>query len=248
MVVSSALARRLWAEGSPLGHALRVGTDARNLEVVGVVDDPVEVARLERRPGSRGEPILYMALDAERLATMPTVVLLVEGPRAALLAPGIEKAAHDLSPGMAVLGVRTLAELNRAGLVQAEITMVFYSLLGVLCGALGAVGLYGAIAQIVAQRTPEMGLRMALGATRHDVLRLVLRRGIILAISGIAFGVPAAYAAQRIFGSAVLDMPAVDLSTLASVASLVLATALAASYVPARRASRVDPMTALRYE
>jgi len=179
---------------------------------------------------------------------MGSVVLLLEGARAALLAPAVEKAVHEISPGMAILGVRTLADLNRAGLVQAEITMVLYTLLGILCGILGAVGLYGAIAQIVARRTPEMGLRLALGATRRDVLRLVLHRGMALATAGVALGVPGAFAAARIFGSAVLDMPSVDLPTLAWVASLVLATALAASYVPARRASRVDPMTALRYE
>ena len=213
-----------------------------------MVEDPVEVAQLERRPGSRGEPILYAPLDAEHLREGWAVALLVEGPRAALLATAIDKAARDLAPGMAILRMRTLADLNRAGLIQAEMTMVLYTFLGILCGGLGAVGLYGAIAQIVARRTPELGVRMALGATRRDVLRLVLGRGLTLAAAGVAFGVPCAFAAARIFGSAVLDMPPVDVSILAWIASLVLATALAASYVPARRASRVDPMTALRYE
>jgi putative ABC transport system permease protein len=248
-VVSAALARRLWGEtADPLGHALLAEGDARPLEVVGMVDDPVEVAQVERRPGSRGEPILYAPLDAEHLRGARAVVLLVEGTQAALLAPAVEKAAREIAPGMALLRATTLADLNRAGLVQAEITMVLYTFLGILCGALGAVGLYGAIAQLVARRTREIGLRMALGATRGDVLGLVLRRGLALGAAGVVLGVPAAYAAARIFGSAVLDMPSVDLPTLALVAPLVFLTALTASYVPARRASGVDPMTALRHE
>ncbi len=247
-VVSAALAHRLWGEADPLGRTLLMGDDTRALEVVGMVEDPVEVAQIERRPGSRGEPILYSPLDADHLRANSAVVLLVEGPRAALLAPSVGKATRELSPGMAILRMTTLAEVNRAGLVQAEVTSALYTFLGILCGLLGAVGLYGAIAQLVARRTPEIGLRMALGATRRDVLRLVMRRGLTLAAAGVVFGVPGAFAAARIFGSAVLGMAPVDLATLAWVAALVLIAALAASYVPARRASGVDPMAALRHE
>jgi putative ABC transport system permease protein len=247
-VVSAALAHRLWGDTNPLGRTLLMGDATRALEVVGMVEDPVEVAQVERRPGSRGEPILYAPLDADHLRATSAVVLLVEGPRAALLAGSVGEATRELSPGMAILRMTTLADVNRAGLVQAEVTSALYTFLGILCGLLGAVGLYGAIAQLVARRTPEIGLRMALGATRRDVLRLVLRRGLTLAAAGVAFGVPGAFAAARIFGSAVLDMASVELATLVWVAALVLVAALAASYVPARRASGVDPMTALRHE
>ncbi len=247
-VVSAALAHRLWGDADPLGRTLLMGDDTRALEVVGMVEDPVEVAQVERRPGSRGGPILYAPLDADHLRATSAVVLLVEGPRAALLAPSVEEATRELSPGMAILRRTTLAEVNRAGLVQAEVTSALYTFLGILCGLLGAVGLYGAIAQLVARRTSEIGLRMALGATSRDVVGLVLRRGLMLAGAGVVFGVPGAFAAARIFGSAVLDMASVDLATLVWVSALVLVAALAASYVPARRASGVDPMTALRYE
>jgi putative ABC transport system permease protein len=246
-VVTAALAHRLWGDESPLGRTLRVVKEERDLAVVGVVDDPPQVAQVERRPGSRGDPMFYVPLDARFLAK-GGAVLIVDGPRAALLAAPIERAVRRLSPDAAVVGMTTLAEVNRAGLVQADVTRLVYSLLAILCGVLGTIGLYGAVAQAVARRVPEIGLRMALGASRGDVLGLVLRRGLALGALGVALGVPAAFAAQRIFGSAVLDMPAVHLSPLASAAALVVAAALTASYVPARRASRVDPMVALRCE
>jgi putative ABC transport system permease protein len=133
-------------------------------------------------------------------------------------------------------------------LIQVEITSVVYSSLGALSVLLGAVGLFGTIAQTVTRRSREIGIRMAVGASRAEVLRLVLRRGLGLTVIGLALGVPAAFAAVRVFGSAVPDMPAVDLSTMVAGALLVTVAALGASYLPARWAAAVDPMTALRHE
>jgi len=133
-------------------------------------------------------------------------------------------------------------------MIQSEIASVTYSLLGTLCGLLGAVGLYGSLAQLVLRRTNEFGIRRALGATANDVFRLVLRRGSTLALVAIGLGVPTAFAVARIFGSAVPDLPALDLLTLAVGCGLVVALALAASFFPARRATLVDPMVALRHD
>jgi hypothetical protein len=248
-VVSTALARRLWPDADPLGRSILIGESESALEVVGVVPDPVEVARIEHSPGKAGAPIVYLPLGPRALgaATGLTLVIEARAGNAALLAPEVARLLRD-HPGLAMGGAQTLAQLNRTGLIQVEITSVVYSSLGALCVLLGTVGLFGTIAQTVARRTPEIGIRMALGASRPEVMRLVLRRGLGLTAVGVALGVPAAFAAVRIFGSAVPDMPSVDATTLTAGALLVTVAALAATYLPARRAAQVDPMTALRHE
>jgi putative ABC transport system permease protein len=193
--------------------------------------------------------MVYVPLGTKSLGTAAAVTLVVEGRgNAGPLGPEIARAVRDLHPGLVVAGSKTLAEINRAGLIQVEITSVVYSSLGALSVLLGTVGLFGTIAQTVTRRTREIGIRMALGASRAEVLRLVLRRGLGLTVIGLALGVPAAFAAVRVFGSAVPDMPAVDLSTMVAGALLVSVAALGASYLPARWAAAVDPMTALRHE
>jgi predicted permease len=248
-VVSAALGRRLWPEGDPLGRSLLIGDSPRLLEIVGIVQDPVEIARVEHSPGKAGAPIVYVPLAARTLGTQAAVTLLVEGGAGAgARGPEIERLVRTLQAGVGISSVRTLADVNRAGLIQVEITSVTYSVLGALSCLLGTVGLYGAIAQMVARRRREIGIRVALGATRRQISSLVLRRGLGLAGAGIGLGIPAAFAAARIFGSAVPDLPPVDTATLVAGTLLVLATALAASYGPARRATQVDPMVTLRHE
>jgi len=199
--------------------------------------------------GKAGAPVVYLPLTSRSLGTGAEVTLLVEGRgNAGPLGPEIARTVRDLHPGLAIAGVRTVAEINRAGLIQVEITSVVYSSLGALSVLLGMVGLFGTIAQMVTRRTREIGIRMAIGAAQGEVLRLVLRRGLALTVIGVALGVPAAFAAVRVFGSAVPDMPSVDLGTLAAGALLLAAATLGASYMPARWAVRVDPMTALRHE
>jgi predicted permease len=248
-VVTAALARRLWPDTDPLGRSLLIGDAATSREVVGVVHDPVEVARVERSPGKAGAPMVYVPLGIPSLGRGSGLTLVVEGrTNAGPLGLEIARAARDRHPGLGVAGSSTIADINRAGLIQVEITSVVYSSLGGLCVLLGTVGVFGTIAQTVTRRTQEIGIRMAIGASRAKVLRLVLRRGLGLTVIGLALGVPAAFAAVRIFGSAVPDMPSVDLGTLAAGAVLVTVAALGASYVPARWAAAVDPMTALRHE
>jgi len=249
-VVGRSLAERLWPGEDPLGRTLRFGEDPVPLEVIGLVEDPVEVARVEQSAGRRGPPSLFAPLGARAMASTQGAVLLVQGGGApvAALGPTIATLARDLHPRLVLGGARTVADVNRAGLVQVEITSVTYALLGAFCALLGAVGLYGALAQLVARRTREFGIRRALGAEARQIKALVLRRGATLAGASLALGLPAALAAARVFGSAVPDLPPVDATTLLLGALLVLAVALCASYLPAARATRVDPMVALRHD
>jgi ABC-type antimicrobial peptide transport system permease subunit len=145
----------------------------------------------------------------------------------------------------------TVAQLNRENLWGLEILSVSNLVMGVLCALLGAVGVFGAIAQMVARRMQEIGIRMAIGATRRAILMLVLRRSLILAAVAVVIGVPVAVAVVHLMGNLqALGFPliTIDLATLAAVAILVFGTVLAASYAPAQWATRVDPTAMLRYE
>ena len=242
-VISIALARRLWPDADPLGRSLLIGESASPIEVVGVVPDPLEVARLERSPGKTGAPTVYVPLGRPLLGAGAGVTLVAEARGGERREPWSGDRPDRARPSRRSRRGRSedLADINRAGLIQLEITSVVYSSLGTLCVLLGTVGLFGTIAQTVTRRTREIGIRMAIGATRGEVLRLVLRRGLGLTAIGVALGVPAAYAAVRVFGSAVPDMPSVDLATLGLATLLVAAAALGASYGPARWAAHVDP-------
>jgi ABC-type antimicrobial peptide transport system permease subunit len=147
-----------------------------------------------------------------------------------------------------IANVKTMAEYVDESTGSRQLNMV---LLGVFAGAallLAAVGIYGVTAYGVTQRTHEIGIRMALGAGRSDILRLVLRHGLVLAVAGVAVGLAAALALARILESLLYGVSATDAVTFAGVSSLLAVVALAACYVPARRAPRVDPMISLRHE
>jgi putative ABC transport system permease protein len=146
-----------------------------------------------------------------------------------------------------VTAVQTMEELLESGAAQPRFTA---SLLGALAGTallLAVVGIYAVIAYSVAERTHEMGIRIALGAEPADILRLVLRQGMLLALSGIAIGVAASFALTRFLASLLYHVSVTDPATFVMGSLLFAAVALLASYLPARRATRVDPMVALRY-
>jgi len=145
-----------------------------------------------------------------------------------------------------VSDIKTMAAVLETTLGQRRLTML---LLGTFAGVallLALVGIYGAIAYSVAQRTQEVGIRRALGAQQSDILRLMLRRGLTLTLAGVAIGTGAAFALTRVMKAMLFHVSATDPATFAGIAILFLAVAMAASYIPARRAARIDPMDALR--
>lgn len=245
-VVSVSAARELWRDGEALGRSLWVAEGSAPFEVVGIVADPAEVAGslgAGRRPGA----VVYAPLGAKALTGADHVSLVMEtsGP-AAQLKGEVVRAPLDLAPQVAVVGARTVAELDRAGRVHAEVTAVLSALLGLLSALLGAMGLYAAVAHLVVRRRREIGVRMTLGATPAAVRGMVLRRGAALALLGTVLGVPAALAATRVLATGVAGLPGLDGVSLAGAAALMAGAALAACYVPARRATRVDPASTLR--
>ena len=162
----------------------------------------------------------------------------------------IMELVHSVEPAMAIFDVRTMTQsLNTPdGFMLFRLAAVIASSLGLLGLVLAIVGVYGVVSYSAAQRTHEIGIRIALGARRSQVLRTVLRPGVAIILFGSAFGILTAIAVARLVGSFLVGVSAVDPATYIGVSLLLAAIALLASFIPARRATRVDPVQALRYE
>ncbi len=159
-----------------------------------------------------------------------------------------ENAIHELNGDLVVFGVTTLELSERFASFPQRVAGTFVGAFGVLALVLAAVGIYGVTAYTTRQRTHEIGVRMALGARKDDILRLVLGHGLRLMFVGVGLGLAASFALTRFLGSMLLGVTSTDALTFSGVAILLCAVALFACFVPARRATRVDPMVALRYE
>ena len=239
MVISAALARTLWGDADPIGRQVeRVG---QKFTIVGVVGN-VRSQQL----GAESIPAFYMSLHRFRFGPQALVVR-TNGEVAPLVA-ALRAAIKRIDPTVPIFRVRMMDELRAASLQQERLLI---ALLGGFAGValmLAALGTYGVIAFTVQQRTSEIGIRIAIGAQARDVLALVLGQGVRLAAAGIALGVAGAFAVARVLGSMLYETPATDVASYGA-ATLVLAlAALLASLIPARRATRVDPISALRAE
>ena len=163
-------------------------------------------------------------------------------------AAGLRNAVWAVDRDQPIYDVQPLEKIVHASVATPRFRMLLLGIFAALALALAAVGIYGVMAYAVAQRTHEIGIRMALGAEREDVLRMVVWEGLALAGAGVALGLAGAVAATRVLNSFLFGVAATDVRTLAGVSLLLAAVAGAASYIPARRATRVDPNVALRWE
>jgi putative ABC transport system permease protein len=236
-IVDERLARRLWGEANPVGEQLGLIGNAP-LRVVGV-------AAGIRDSGFSGPAAMMVYFPV--YPRTGTVVVRGE-PDPIALAPAIRAVAAELDPAVGISDVQPMdARVTRWFGLQRFTAL----LLGILAGVaafLGVVGLYGVIAFTVSQRTHEIGLRMALGSQRRDVLRLVLGQGTRLALGGVVLGLAGAAGLTRLLSALLFEVSATDPLIFSGVSVILLALAIAACYVPARRAAAVDPLTALRHE
>jgi predicted permease len=242
-IVDEELARTAWPGESAIGKRINPADrpDSVWATVVGVV------AHLRRQgPQDAGEQQIYESFLQDPYWTM-TVALRTDGDPLALAAPA-RAAVRDLDPDQPIASVRRMDDLLAAATARYRFNLLLLSLFAASALLLAAVGLYGVISQLVAQRTREIGIRLALGAEPRRVLRLVLGEGLRLAAAGLAVGVAAALLASRVMATLLFEVRATDALVYASVPLLLAAVALLATYIPARRATRVDPTISMRYE
>lgn len=240
-VVNDTLARRFW--GSPanaLGKRLRAGPGGWRT-IVGVARD-VKYARINE--GAR--PYVYLPFLQ---SPQPNMILHARGSVGPVaLIDQVRREVHKLDPDLPILDARTLHEQTRTALTILVMTARILEGLGLAAMALAFMGIYGLVSYSAKQGTHEIGIRMALGATRSDVVRRFLARGLRLGLIGAALGMVAAYAVTRLLAAQLYGVSATDPASFATATALVLASAVAAALVPAWRAARTDPISALRYQ
>jgi putative ABC transport system permease protein len=237
-IVNEALARKLWPGEDPIGQRIAFGGEKTTGEVIGVVKDG--------KYRTLGEEPIRVVFRGQ-MPPMRTLVLRTSGDSRSVL-EALRHEVQVVDPMMAATDVQTIEEYMALPLFPARTTGLLLGASGVLAVVLTAIGLFGVIAYVVSQRTHEIGVRMALGARRTDVMKLVMRQGLYVTMIGLGIGLAAACAAGRLLSPLLYGIGANDPMTLAGVAVGLAAVVMLACYLPARRAMLVDPSVALRYE
>jgi putative ABC transport system permease protein len=242
-IINNSVARKYWPNDDAIGKQIRQGFPSEPFgpwrTIIGVVSDIKQEGVDQKTP-----PQVYLpAVQVPR-----TTMFAIARTRGTVSPSSIEAAIHDLDRTIPVFNDRTVDQVMRESSSRRRIAMVVLSVFGVVAVLLAAIGVYGVIAQGVAERRQEISVRMALGATGAQILRLFLRHGLIAAAVGVAVGIVATMTAARSLSSLVFGVTVTDPATLGSVAALLTVVTLLACYIPARSATRVDPLEALRLE
>ncbi|MGH9864380.1 MAG: ABC transporter permease, partial [Candidatus Acidiferrales bacterium] len=244
IVINQAMAKRYWPKSDPVGQRIKIGrvnSDAPWLTIAGVVGD-FRHDGLDEKP----RPFFYRPFTQAGWPVMTIAVRTASAP-AAFEKP-VKEALAQASADYPASNVRTMEQIVSDSLGSRRFPMLLLSAFAFLALLLSAVGIAGVVGYSVIQRTHEIGIRMALGAQPEDVLRLVLGRSMLWTCGGVAIGIGGALGLTRLLGGLLYGVKAADPVILGSTAALLTLVALVACYVPARRAMRVDPMVALRYE
>ena len=247
-IVNETFVKRYLAGRDPISQHVRFASapPSATMEIVGVVRDAKYASLREEAPATlyhpygQAEGIPYMYFEL-RTAMSPTA-----------LVPSVRASVASVDRNVPLFGITTETQQSDESLLQERLFAKLTSFFGLLALLLACVGLYGILSYAVARRTPEIGIRMALGAQQADVMRMILRETCLLVASGVAIGVPAALGATRLASSVISDLlyglKTTDVPTITVAALLLIGVAVCAGFFPARRAARVDPMVALRYE
>jgi putative ABC transport system permease protein len=243
-IISEAMARQYFPNQDPIGKRITFGfppNGEATREIVGVVGDVRDVALNQAPAAMMYVPFAQAPFWGVVVATRSKLSL-------AAFAEAIRRDASAIDKDLPVTDVAAMPDAVSVSMAQPRFQTLLLGLFGALALILAAVGIYGVISYSVIQRTHEIGIRMSLGAQPAQVLRLVMGQGVKLALTGILIGSAAALALTRLMRNLLYEVSPADPLTFACIAALLVGVALAACYIPARRAMRVDPMTALRYE
>jgi predicted permease len=252
VVVDDVFAKKFFTDQDPIGRRIILANKGGVAEIVGVVGHVKQWGLdSDDKQSLRAQlyfPHMQLPDAAMRLSSSGTGVLVKFDGNAPGIAAAIRASLQQMSTEQVMYGVQTMEEMIANSLAARQVLMIVFGVFAALALGLASVGIYGVIAYLVGQRTHEIGVRMALGATRTDVLGMVLREGIKLSLLGVTIGVIAALGLMRLLANLLFGVSPSDPATFATVAILLATVALAACYVPARRATKVDPIVALRYE
>src|SRR5215510_10260566 len=248
-IVNESFVKHYFPNENALGQRMKPGPPGRiwrgqmlvSFEIVGIVHD-VKLAGLE----APSEPAYYLPSSQAPLEDMVILVRTTIDPLT--IVGAVRQAVWSIDPNQPIANVSTLEKVVDDSIAQRRLNMLLMGLFGGLAMLLSAVGIYGLLSYAVTQRTQEMGIRMALGARVGDVLKLVLRQGMALALAGEAIGLVGAFILTRLIRGLLFGVTPNDATTFVAVAGVLAVVALLACYLPARRATKVDPLVALRYE
>jgi putative ABC transport system permease protein len=245
IVISRSVAEKLWPGQNALGKRIRRVRAEQRFTVVGVVND---VKQYDWRDAS--ESVVYFPLTGPEPRTwaMGSPAYVVKSTRAANLTREVRELVRQVAPEAPVYREFTMEFLAKRSMVELSFTMLTLGVVSALALILGAIGLYGVLSYVVAERTREIGVRLALGATTSVVRRQVVSQGTKVVLVGVVIGIAASFAATRLLGALLFDVKPVDPIVFAAMSLTMIGVGMLASYIPARRASGVDPIEALRNE
>jgi putative ABC transport system permease protein len=243
VIINETLARKYFPGEEALGKRIEVTISDNNMaEIIGIVSD-VKHLSVDKEAGAES----YFSYQQIPFSSM-TLVARSNSDNPTSLAPGLRNAVEQVDKEQPLSDVRTMEQLLADSLARRRFNMLLLGIFASVALALAAVGIFGVMNYSVTQRTHEIGIRMALGAQSRDILRMVVGQGMILALVGVGAGLVGAYLLTRLMSSLLYGVTATDPLTFIGVSLVLSAVALVASFIPARKATKVDPMVALRYE
>jgi putative ABC transport system permease protein len=244
VVISDSLAKRKFLDQDPVGKRVRLGpADSPWHTIVGVVGDVKQTSLAASQSDA-----FYTTFEHWRFADNALSLVVRARGDAAALAPAIRKAIWSVDKDQPIVRVAMMEELLAATAAERSFALTLFEVFGLTALALAAIGIYGVLSGSVTERTREIGVRLALGAQRRDALGLILRQGLKLTLIGVGAGLLAAWAVTRLLTQLLYGVSPTDPLTFGGVALLLIIVALIACYLPARRATKVDPLVALRHE